>query len=144
MRNYAIFVAKTRNYDIFVAKIYDYALIDSFWGSAGFLDSPASYATLTSCHHWYVFFYFWKEMQWSKGHLKYGGVPSVWGGEGDSEEKLFWRGPVRKYVPNACSWELLVWSGVIWGRFGVISVILECRIIVFYKMFVRFVNVYSL
>ena len=42
-----IFVAKTRNYDIFVAKIYDYALIDSFWGSAGFIDSPTSYATLT-------------------------------------------------------------------------------------------------
>ena len=46
MRNYNIFVAKTRIYDIFVAKIYDYALIDSFWGSAGFLDSPTSYAIL--------------------------------------------------------------------------------------------------
>ena len=45
-RNYDIFVAKARNYAIFVAKIYDYALIDSFWESAGFLDSPTSYATL--------------------------------------------------------------------------------------------------
>ena len=41
-----IYVAKTRNYGIFVAKIYDYALIDSFWGFPGFIDSPASYATL--------------------------------------------------------------------------------------------------
>ena len=32
---------------IFVVTIYDYALIDSFWGSAGFIDSPTSYATLT-------------------------------------------------------------------------------------------------
>lgn len=65
------------------------------------------------------------------------GVPSVFWGEGGSEEKLFWRYLVRKYVPNASSWELLVWSGVIWGRFGVILVILECRI-----RFVRFDNVY--
>ena len=35
-----------RNYAIFVAKFYFYALIDSFWGSAGFPNSPASYATL--------------------------------------------------------------------------------------------------
>ena len=35
-----------RYYDIFVAKIYDHSLIDSFWGSAGFLDSPTSYAKL--------------------------------------------------------------------------------------------------
>ena len=41
-----IFVAKTRNYDIFVAKIYDYALIDSFGGFPGFIDSLTSYATL--------------------------------------------------------------------------------------------------
>ena len=41
-----IFFAKTRNYDIFVAKIYDYAIIDSFWGFPGFIDSPTSYATL--------------------------------------------------------------------------------------------------
>ena len=41
------------------------------------------------------------------------------GRKGDSEEKLFWRGLVGKYVPNSCSWELLVWSGLIWGRFGV-------------------------
>ena len=34
------------NYDIFVAKIYDYALIDSFSGSPGLIDSPTSYATL--------------------------------------------------------------------------------------------------
>ena len=34
------------NYGIFVAKIYDYALIDSFWGSAGLTDSPTSYAKL--------------------------------------------------------------------------------------------------
>ena len=40
------FVAKTRSYGIFVVKIYGYALIDSFWGTAGFLDSPTSYATL--------------------------------------------------------------------------------------------------
>ena len=37
----------------------------------------------------------------------------------DSEEKFSLRS-VRKYVTDACSWELLVWSGVIWGRFGVI------------------------
>ena len=47
-RNYDFFVAKTRNYDIFVAKIYDYALIDSFWGFPRFIDSPTSYATLSS------------------------------------------------------------------------------------------------
>ena len=40
------FIAKARNYGIFVVKIYDYALLDSFWGSAGFIDSPTSYATL--------------------------------------------------------------------------------------------------
>ena len=39
-----IFVAKTRNYDIFVVKIYDYALIDSFGGFPGFIDSLTSYA----------------------------------------------------------------------------------------------------
>ena len=42
----SFFVAKTGSYDIFVAKIYDYMLIKSFWGSAGFLDSLTSYATL--------------------------------------------------------------------------------------------------
>ena len=36
---------KTRNYDIFVVKIYDYALIDSFWGFPGLIDSLTSYAT---------------------------------------------------------------------------------------------------
>ena len=41
-----IFVAKMRNYDIFVAKIYDYTHIDSFWGSAGLIDSPTSSATM--------------------------------------------------------------------------------------------------
>ena len=41
-----IFVAKTRNYNIFVAQIYDSALIDNFWGFAGLIDSPTSYATL--------------------------------------------------------------------------------------------------
>ena len=76
------------------------------------------------------FFHFWNEKQRPKGHLKYGGVPSVWGGEGDSEEKLFFWGLVRKYVANACFWGLLVWSGMIWGRFRVILVILECRITV--------------
>ena len=38
---------------IFVAKIYDYALIDSYWGFAGLIDSPTSCATLLSsvqCH----------------------------------------------------------------------------------------------
>ena len=53
-----IFVAKTHSYGIFVAKIYDYTLIDTFWGSAGFLDSPTSYATLylsfghRKCRNW--------------------------------------------------------------------------------------------
>ena len=47
-----IFVAKTRTYGIFVGKIYDYALIDSFSGSAGFLESPTSYVNLGSgCFH---------------------------------------------------------------------------------------------
>ena len=41
-----IFVAKTHNNDIFVAKIYDYALIDSFGGSAGLTDSPTSSSAL--------------------------------------------------------------------------------------------------
>ena len=40
------FVTKACNYGIFVQKIYDYALFDSFWGSAGFIDSPTIYATL--------------------------------------------------------------------------------------------------
>ena len=41
-----------RNYDMFVAKIYDYALIDSFWGFPGFIDSLTSYATLMpTLHH---------------------------------------------------------------------------------------------
>ena len=39
----------TFSYGSFVAKIYDYALSDSFWGSAGFLDSLTSYATLVCC-----------------------------------------------------------------------------------------------
>ena len=47
------------------------------------------------------FLHFWNEKQQPKGDLKYGGVPSVWRGEGDSEEKLFWQGPVRKYVPKS-------------------------------------------
>ena len=38
--------SKTRNYDIFVANVYDYALIDSFGGFPGLIDSPTSYATL--------------------------------------------------------------------------------------------------
>ena len=38
------FVEIMCNYNIFVAKIYDYALIDSFWGSAGSLNSLTSYA----------------------------------------------------------------------------------------------------
>ena len=90
---------------------------------------------LTTSDALICFFYFWNAKQPPKGHLKYGGVPSVWGGEGGSEVKLFLRGPVRKYVPNACSSELLVWSEVIWGRFAVILVILECRITVWYKTF---------
>ena len=50
-----------RNYNIFVAKIYDCALIVSFWGSAGFLDSPTSSATLVElctklCDHFHYFF----------------------------------------------------------------------------------------
>ena len=65
-----------------------------------------------------------------------GGFPRF--GEGVSEETLF-DGPVRKYVPNACSWELLVLSGVIWGRFRVILVILESRSQCIEKRFVRFV-----
>ena len=43
---YGIFVAKIGKYGIFVAKIYKYALIDSFQGSAGSLDSAASCAAL--------------------------------------------------------------------------------------------------
>ena len=35
-----------RNYDILVTKIYYYALIDSFGGFPGFIDSLTSYATL--------------------------------------------------------------------------------------------------
>ena len=42
-----LFVAKTRNYDIFVAKIYDYALINSFGGFPGIIDSITSYASLS-------------------------------------------------------------------------------------------------
>ena len=74
-----------------------------------------------------MFFSLWNKKQRLQGHLKYGWVASVWGG--DSKETLF-DGPVRKYVPNACFWELLVWYGVICGRFGVILVRLECRITV--------------
>ena len=51
MRNYDIIVAKTHNYNIFVVEIYDYVLIDSFWGSAGFLDSPTSYANLPTTNY---------------------------------------------------------------------------------------------
>ena len=40
------FFAKAHNNDIFVAKIYDYVLFDSFWRSAGLIDSPTSYAAL--------------------------------------------------------------------------------------------------
>ena len=56
-----------------------------------------------------------------------GNFTHIWGG--DSEENCLAR-PSKdvKYVPNAWSWELLVWSGVVWGRPGVI---LECRIRVF-------------
>ena len=32
---------------VIMAKIYDYALIDSFWGSSGFIDSPTGFATLS-------------------------------------------------------------------------------------------------
>ena len=77
-----------------------------------------------------IFFYFWNEKQRPKSHLEYGGVPSIWRAKGDSEERLFWQGPVKKCVPNACSWELLVWSGVIWGRSGVILEWRFCRIVV--------------
>ena len=41
-----MFVAQICKYGIFVAKIYKYALIDSFQGSAGFLDSSTYYAAL--------------------------------------------------------------------------------------------------
>ena len=37
------------NYGIFDAKIYDYTLIDSFWGSAGLIDGPKSYAIWPLC-----------------------------------------------------------------------------------------------
>ena len=80
-----------------------------------------------------VFFFTFETKNGDRKAIWSMGVPSVWGGKGDSEEKLFWWGPVRKYVPNACFWELLVWSGMIWGRFGVILVILECRLTVCYK-----------
>ena len=43
------FVAETRGYGIFVARIYYNVLIDSFWGCAGFIDSPTSSATLPLC-----------------------------------------------------------------------------------------------
>ena len=46
MCKYGIFVAKICKYGIFVTKIYKYALIDSFQGSAGSLDSAASCAAL--------------------------------------------------------------------------------------------------
>ena len=39
---------KDPKHSCFVTKIYDYALIDCFWWSAGFIDSAASYATLDS------------------------------------------------------------------------------------------------
>ena len=45
MKN-SIFVAKICKYGSFVAKIYKYALIDSFQGYAGFLDSSTYYAAL--------------------------------------------------------------------------------------------------
>ena len=76
-------------------------------------------------------FHFWNGKRRPKGHLNHGG------GEGRVGQwrKFFWRGPGGKYAPNACSWELLVWSGVIWGRFEVILVISECRITVCNKMY---------
>ena len=46
-------MSQKRNYDIFVAKIYDYALIDSFWGFPGFIDSPTSYTTLVQSLKYY-------------------------------------------------------------------------------------------
>ena len=59
-----IFVAKTPSYGIFVVKIYDYTLIDSFWGSAGFLDSPTSYATLAAHKTICI-------LPWNVGHTNY-------------------------------------------------------------------------
>ena len=43
---YSIFVAQICNNSIFVAKIYKYALIDSFQGSDGSLDSVTNYDAL--------------------------------------------------------------------------------------------------
>ena len=36
-------------HSILIAKTYDYALIDRFLGSAGFIGSAASFAILTVC-----------------------------------------------------------------------------------------------
>ena len=41
-----IFCCENAQLQHFCRKIYDYALIDDFWGSAGFLDSPTSYVNL--------------------------------------------------------------------------------------------------
>ena len=44
--DYLIFLTQGL-YDTFLSqKNYDHALFDSFWGSAGFIDSPTTYATL--------------------------------------------------------------------------------------------------
>ena len=48
-----------------------------------------------------MFFLLLKQKAATKRQFKVWGLPSVWGG------------PVRKYVPNVSSWELLVLSGVI-------------------------------
>ena len=57
--------------------------------------------------------------------------------------KVVWRGPEREHDANACFWELVVGSGVICGRFGVILEILECRKTMCYWTLVRIVKVYS-
>ena len=61
------------------------------------------------------FFHFWNEKQRPKGHLKYGWVPSVWGG--GQWRNIVWR-PSKKICPKCM---LLGISGVIWGDFGTFS-----------------------
>ena len=46
-----------------------------------------------------------------------------------------------RFFPNACSWELLVWSGVICERFGVILEFKNAESQSFIKYLVKFVNV---
>ena len=66
-----------RNYDIFVAKIYDYALIDSFWGFPGFIDSLTSYATLVLHGGQHCLYLVWVLLQWFSKQSKHFSVSSA-------------------------------------------------------------------